>query len=192
MGNRSDVPPLDLRSLGQVESPEVVRAALQRFRRRTLIRAAVVLAALGFVVWFRGFGPGAPSLTDRIESARGRQVGAVFHIGEATVILDRVADLGATTGLEWTVADPQAGQQDELFLVYPRPLANFAESGFGPSTRLSDELRVPVSGRLRLRLVRSLVCTPAAGRNSCAAPQRTLGRFTLDLADLGVPRELWR
>ncbi len=44
----TDESPLDLRSLGDVESPEVVRAALRRFRRNAL-RTAAWVAVVGLV-----------------------------------------------------------------------------------------------------------------------------------------------
>jgi hypothetical protein len=91
----SGQPPLDLRALGEVGSPEVVHEALRRFRRRILTRSVWVVAAgvLGVlaILWARS----PSSLADRVDaSARGITAHPIWHANGVTVALDRVADLG--------------------------------------------------------------------------------------------------
>ncbi len=96
--------PLDLRTLADVDSPEVVRAALRTFRRRIVTRyvwlgvGALVLVAA--VMWGR-----TPStLQQRIDGANAAVVPeAVWHVPGGTVALDRVVDLGDTVGLHLIV-----------------------------------------------------------------------------------------
>lgn len=87
--------PLDLRSLADVDSPEVVREALRHFRRRVLTRGlwlavgAVVLVVA--VVWGRT----PTTLADRIDRAsRSITAHPVWRVDDGVVALDRVADLG--------------------------------------------------------------------------------------------------
>jgi len=68
----SDERPLALRDLAHEESPELVRAALGRFRRRLLMRGIilVLIAATGFVLYPRYF-PNVPDLSSEIQHGRG-------------------------------------------------------------------------------------------------------------------------
>jgi len=67
-----DERPLPLGALAQTESPEIVRAALGRFRRRVLLRGLVLLLAIGaaFVLYPRYFGE-PKELAQEIRDARG-------------------------------------------------------------------------------------------------------------------------
>jgi hypothetical protein len=178
--------PLDLRALGEVESPEVVSDALRRFRRRTLIRTLWVVPVIAIVVGLRVAGPWKPTLADRIHDAGGVQVGAVYEAGEATVILERVADLGKTAGLAFVVADPAASNFDAVSLQSNAPLSEVRFDGEGRSTVVDFGMRVPASGRMTFTVVRS-VCPPQGG----LCPQNELGSFVVDLSALRVPRSLW-
>lgn len=87
--------PLDLRALGEVDEPEVVREALRRFRRRSLARSAWVVAAMAVfaaaVVWGRT----PTTLAERIDRAdRSIEAHPIWEASDALVALDRVADLG--------------------------------------------------------------------------------------------------
>jgi hypothetical protein len=100
----SEQAPLDLRGLADVDSPEVVRAALRRFRRRILTRyvwvlLAVVVAALA--VWW---GRTPTTLQQRVDAAStAASSETVWHVKGLTVALDRVVDLGETVGLHFIV-----------------------------------------------------------------------------------------
>jgi hypothetical protein len=91
----SEQPPLDLRALAGVDSPEIVHEALRRFRRKILKRylwflLAVVVAAIA--IWW---GRTPTTLAERVDRAsRAIEAHPVWHANGATVALDRVADLG--------------------------------------------------------------------------------------------------
>jgi hypothetical protein len=99
---------LDLRSLGDVDSPEVVSAALSQFRRRILTRSlwALAVVAAVAVVWFEAIHP--DDLRQRIERTDGTLTNAVYTAGDSRIAIDRVADLGDTVGLH-LVALPAPG-----------------------------------------------------------------------------------
>lgn len=96
----SEQPPLDLRALADVDSPEVVRDALRTFRRRIVTRyvwlalAIVIFAAA--VLWGRT----PTTLQQRVDSAdHAAFIEAVWRAEGATVALDKVVDLGDRIGL---------------------------------------------------------------------------------------------
>jgi hypothetical protein len=68
----SDERPLALRDLAQADSPEIVRAALGRFRRRLFTRGLilVLIVAVAVVLYPRYF-PDVPDLSAEIEHGRG-------------------------------------------------------------------------------------------------------------------------
>jgi hypothetical protein len=186
MSDANDAP-LDLRALGEVESPEVVRQALRRFRRRALVRGLVVVAVVAILVGLR-IGPLRTSVADRYRQSAGVSVGAVYRAGEATVVLEKVADLGTTTtGLQLVVADPTLPKFDSVSVESAAPLKAVQFEGDGRAQTFYLELEVPASGRIPLKVVRA-VCPQAGGL--CA--QRPLGSFVVDLRTLGLPESVWK
>lgn len=88
----SEQPPIDLRSLADVDSPEVVHEALRRFRRRTLVRSVWLLlaGAIGAAAIWWGNTP--TTLEDRVESASTAiEAHPSWHVPGGAVGLDRVA-----------------------------------------------------------------------------------------------------
>ena len=90
----SDERPLALRDLAHEESPELVRAALGRFRRRLLMRGLilVLIVAAGFVLYPRYF-PNTPDLTSEIEHGRGAVIYNSMREGVVRADIVRVARL---------------------------------------------------------------------------------------------------
>jgi hypothetical protein len=87
--------PIDLRTLADVDSPEVVREALRSFRRRVVTRylwiaVAIVVAVVG-IRWAQQ----PTTLHERIdEASRYIEAHPIWVVPGATVSLERVADLG--------------------------------------------------------------------------------------------------
>jgi hypothetical protein len=91
----SERPPLDLRALADVDSPEVVREALRTFRRRIVTRYVwLVLAIVVFgaaVIWGRT----PTTLQERVDrSSHYIAATPIWRVPGAAVGLDRAADLG--------------------------------------------------------------------------------------------------
>ena len=173
---------LDLRSLGEVDSPEVVSAALSEFRRKLLTRSLWVVAVLvaGGLMWAQVGRP--DDLRERIERADGTLTltNAVYEAGASRIGLDRVADLGDTVGLHLT--------------ALPEPRAGYGSGSRGPqlqveaviqSERLDAfdhwyEIQPPADGVVRVRVLGA----------DCPGPKGCM--VVIDLRALGVPATTWR
>jgi hypothetical protein len=170
---------LDLRALGDVDSPEVLSGALRAFRRRVLTRylwaaAAVLAVALVGFWWSR-----PDSLSDRIAAAGGVRVWRTADAGGVRLGVSRVADLGETVGIELVVLPPPGSPktgpirnpsvkvQGSVLDQQWEPFLRWFEVPAAPPG--ADDLRVSV-------VIRGAGCT---GAQACAV--------TLDLAELGVP-----
>lgn len=85
-------PPIDLRSLADVDSPEVVHEALRTFRRRTLVRFVWLVMAAGIgaiAVWW---GNTPTTLAERVDSASTAiEAHPSWHVPGGAIGLDRVA-----------------------------------------------------------------------------------------------------
>jgi hypothetical protein len=101
----SERPPLDLRALGDVDEPDVVRAALRSFRRRLWTRYLWIGLAiiLGSVAWVVGNRPS--NLKEEVEAADTitYPADAVWRIEGSSIALEEVADLGGTMGIHFVV-----------------------------------------------------------------------------------------
>jgi len=95
---------IDLRALLDVQEPDVVRAALHRFRRRLLTRylwlSLALLITAGAIVW--GLQPA--TLEQKIRSATGVEIpGAVWHLDHVTIGLAEVVPLKDSVGLHFVL-----------------------------------------------------------------------------------------
>lgn len=80
--------PLRLEELADVESVDVMRAALRRFRRRTLVRGIlVILVLLALPATLRGLSEKDDPFQVKLGRARAHQVGRILHQGDLTVIV---------------------------------------------------------------------------------------------------------
>lgn len=164
---------LDLRSLADVDSPDVVRSALRDFRRRALTKYLWVTLVVSAIIVAAFVYPPERSLVDRIETAdESALVGHSVQVGEATWTLVRVADLGDTLGLEWLVWPLDA----------PGSLS-FATVSFA-GVRGSEGLG---------QLVPFEIEKPASGvvHGVARVPRTPTEPFVLDLGELGVPARFW-
>jgi hypothetical protein len=176
--------PLDLRSLVDVDAPEVVRAALKTFRRRVLVRAGWVILALAVGTALLVSLVTARSLSERVlrSSTQAYPAGATWDVGSVRFVLIRVASLGdGRIGLELaSAATPGSG-------VQVGGLSPIGIGGVqGETTGDSDwwfSLTPPADGRIAMR-------TRFDGPCDSAGPCG--GSFTIDLRALGVPTSLWR
>lgn len=88
--------PIPLKDLAEVESPEVVRAALRWFRRRTFWRVATIIAMVLLTpAALRGWNADRepPSEAATLEAAETKDVGAVIRGKRSTLLLLEVRDL---------------------------------------------------------------------------------------------------
>jgi len=198
--------PLDLRSLGDIDSPEVVRVALKRFRRRALRSVAWLLLGAAAIASFVVADATQRTLGERIEAAPGTTAGAVYRVEGMTATLEQIADLGQVTGFHLIVAVPGTGPQtntgQSLYEVeVPRATDVLLERS--RSIRLFHlwfSLRVPSDGRISLPV--KLDCSPLAfanpdGERACAVLrgpeiERLVGTIDIDLNELGIPASIWR
>jgi hypothetical protein len=170
----SDQPPLDLRSLADVDSPEVVREALRTFRRRIVTR--YVWLALAIVVFGAAviWGRTPTTLQQRVDAAHSFATPgarAVWRVEGVTVALDRVADLGDTVGLHFIVLEePGFGSGGRISVT-----GQVATMGFG-SWEEYVEIERPVSG--------VPILTIHGAKGSTQIP--------LDPAHGGFPTDFWR
>lgn len=182
--------PLDLRSLGSVDSPEVVSAALRRFRRRIFSTGAVVLLAaaslVGGILWAVVT---TRTLEERIDEAVGKNVGAVFERSGATVVLTRVAEVETSLGLSFVVAR-SSEPADELFVRVPQA-REFDTTGEGGIREVHLLVPPTEDGLVQATLVSHEDCIAESG-GSCESPGDPIGTFTIDLAALDVPQEIWK
>lgn len=91
--------PLALRELAQAESPDIVRAALGRFRRRLVTRGLIVLliAATGLFLWPR-YHRGPENLSQAIERGRGVDLLGTIRTDSVEATVTRVARLPGADG----------------------------------------------------------------------------------------------
>lgn len=113
----SETPPLDLRTLADVDSPELVSAALARFRRRAFWSVALmVLIGALIVLALLFFGPKGPRA--HVLSTGGVATIGVFQVDAATIVLVRGRSRwrhrgpsvrGGRTGLRRDRSHPEGG-----------------------------------------------------------------------------------
>jgi hypothetical protein len=172
---------LDLHELSEVDSPEVVSAALASFRRRMWTRYLWVLAvaaAVGVLAWQVTH---PDDLRQRIERADGTATNDVYAGGSTRIGIAEVADLGETVGLH--------------LVVLPEPGSDLdTEQGSGSRLRVDGtvqqertgafdrwfEIEPPADG-----VVRVDVLGPG-----CPSPGGC--PIDIDLRGLGVPASTWR
>lgn len=197
--------PFDIGSLGDVDSPEVVRGALRRFRRRVLRTALVVLIvvalAAGIVTAIRrdplDFGR-------QVRAAEGVEPGAVYQTKGATLILAKVASIRNVSGLHLVLVLPGVPKSRELYgRIEAEPVsAGSMIDGDGPlydmwvvgplpdSGRFDVVFEISECSRSELReggCSRLVVAPPGQG-----PPERPEYRFHVDLVALRIPERFWK
>lgn len=176
----SEREPLDLRSLADVESPEVVRTALKRFRWRLLrrnlwIAMAVVVAVSAFLYAQQPHG-----LDERIDRSRVTTTSGqgIWHAGSSTVALSEVAELSSSTyGLRLVVV-PEAPFVGSV-TVSVRGQVDVERVG---PWQWDFELPRSTDGAANVIVERSCDGTRC----------ETSGTVSIDLRTLHVPQNIWK
>ena len=183
----SDETPLDLRSLADVDSPEVAREALRTFRRRLWTRYLWIglAIALGAVVLFVGSRPS--NLREEMEAANVRAFPErVWRVPGATIALEEVADLGDAMGLHFVFLPdpdtPSLGFWVEAEHVGPGPGLTFPLYGmqWGSFNSYVKMQKGPTVLRVIL------------GRTGCVPFCDQQEVLAIDLRELGMPESVWR
>lgn len=211
----TDDRPLQLGELAEVESPEVVRDALRRFRRRMFARGAWILLAV-IVAWALIPAFAAKDLPARFRAAEGAAIGDIVRAGDVDVILVDARRLDDDTVGVHFVARADA-LTDEEFLRVTQVTRTSQEEAAG-LIQVGDFHRIETAGGGRV--VEAWVEMPAGtpgfvtgfiattGDNAHDYPLDTgprtaqpdelqrndllLGRLVVDLRDLAVPDHIWR
>jgi len=172
----ADQAPLDLRALADVDSPEVVRAALKSFRRRLLTRyvwigLVVVLIAVG--LWANAR---PDDLAEEVDAANPASFpDQVWRFDDASVALTEVGDLGMDVGLHFVVIpdDPHAPSYLEI-----------AEATQGMGVGSFDVYERVPDGVPQLHAT--------LGRSGCVPHCDHQDQWVIDLSKLRIPANIWR
>lgn len=186
----SDDRSMDLSSLGEVTAPDVVRGAFRRFRRRVFTTGAVVavsaLSLAGALLWATVFNR---TIDEKMLDSPGTTLGVVVTEGEVVTIVERVARLDDGLGIHLYRAAPGARRGSYSYALSG---TRYAED-FG-TAKLADHYLVvtpPADGVVRGTLRLQKGCRAPAGGGFCSAKPEALETFTIDLAELGVPEDVW-
>lgn len=182
--------PPDLRSLADVDSPEVLTTAVRRFRRRLLSTgAAVLVAALALAGGIAWAVVGDRTLGERIDDAPGASVGAIYRSDNATTVLTSVARLDDGLGLTFLIAAPGSRPGDH-YSVRTAGSRDFDAAGGRRAQEIHLLVPPPDDGRLEARLTVQHGCDPDPS-GFCRAKPQPVDRFTIDLMELDVPEAVW-
>lgn len=187
----NDRPPLDLTSLGDVTSPDVIRGALRRFRRRVFTTGALVavaaLSVAGGLAWAALF---HHTMGERVDAAPGETLGLTFTEGGVVTIVERVARLEDGFVIHLHLAAPDAAPRDHY--SYRFDDVRYAEE-LG-SAKVRDYYYVtapPADGVVRGALRLQTGCNAPPGGGLCRAQPEVVQEFTIDLETLGVSDDVW-
>jgi hypothetical protein len=200
----TDEMPMDLRSLGEVDEPEVVRQALRRFRRKALkgtVWIVLIVIAVASTLVARS---AKRDLSERIDGAKGFVPGTVYQRDHMTALLAKVADLGDVTGFHIIVSQPGTGPQHSTGRDVYRLTADDEIQTSNLHSFLDNPLydyyfsvRVPESGLIRIGVEISCMARPEQFNERGFGFCRSVGTIPvidpllIDLRALGVPRSIW-
>jgi hypothetical protein len=199
----SDERPLALRDLAQADSPELVRAALGRFRRRLLVRGLilVLIAAIGLFLYPRYF-RSAGDLSSEIAHGRGVAVYNTVKAGTTEATIFRVARLSRErlTG--------EAGEGFGIHLVVtinpPEPaeeIVSLLRSDLGSSVlfvRTDSSSSIATGFEMWIMVVAGTptidipVAHVASATGSAKVISPSLDTLHIDMRELAVPDWTWR
>lgn len=170
--------PLDLRSLADVDEPDVVKAALKTFRGRVLRRYVWITLAVGLIAVAILWGLQPTTLEQRVQSATPyEEPQHAWHAVGLGVGLVRVAKLGDDVGMQFVVVPSGSWQPADGFQL---------SVGGSTQTQLTPDgfmayVEVPrtIDGRY----------TVIVQRNSARAPTAS---FVVSLSDLYVDPGIWK
>lgn len=182
---------LDLRSLADVESPAVVQGALRRFRRKIFTTGALVL--LSFLCLAGGIIVATvlhKTLDERIETAAGWEPGAVYSTEEVTLVLRRVVRLNEGLGLHFLLAAP-ASRGSTTHFLRTEGIRDGEVRGAPKTKDMYLVVEPPEAGLIDMRLLERHGCDAPPGGGLCRSKPNLVFSFEIDLADLGVPENIW-
>ena len=173
--------PLDLRSLADIDSPDVVRAALRTFRRRVILRSLWGLLAGMVAVAIIYVATQPRSLPDRITKASvAAHPGVTWDVGDVRIALVDVARLDDHLGLHFVVLGKPGSNAASIDLD---PTGLVTKSDEGQVDRWL-EVRLPVDGTIDVEVFEMGRCR--------GGPAKCFPTFEIDLAKWGIPDEVWR
>lgn len=182
---------MDLSSLGEVTSPDVVRGAFRRFRRRVFTTGALVavsaLSLAGALLWATVF---HRTIDEKIVDSPGATLGVVVTEGDVVTIVERVARIDDGLGIHLYQAAADAPRRADY--SYRLSGIRYAEK-FG-TAKLGNHYVViapPADGVVHGVLRVQDGCRPPPGGGFCTEKPEPLETFTIDLAQLGVPEDVW-
>jgi hypothetical protein len=173
--------PLDLRTLAEVDEPDVVKVALKTFRRRILTRYVWITLVIGLVLAAVFWGLQPTTLEQRVQSAtpvdEPQYVWRVVGLGVGWFTL---AKLGDDVGMQFVVVPNAKGQAAGEFQA-----AGGRET---PRSRSAPaECSTSASARTHRRSIAG--ATPARSPSSRGAPRAS---FVVSMSDLGVYPGIWK
>ncbi len=182
----AEQPVLDLRSLASVETPEVVSAALRRFRRRLVVRglwaALALLVAVLSLISLRSNRdlPERIMGASRISYPTGNPGDGLYDVRGVRFVVLEIADLGGGQLGVHVVGTPDPAGQTVITTVSlpgtPHGAGRYASSDWWFETPKPANGTIPVA----------VTMGPCADGNGCK------GSFVIDLGALGVPTDFWR
>jgi hypothetical protein len=199
-----DERPLALRDLAQADSPEIVRAALARFRRRLLTRGLilVLIVAVGLFLYPR-YHRGPEDLASEIRHGRGVDLARILRTDGLEPTVSRVARL----------ARQDIGQSGPVerygIQLFVRPLATYEAQQIATFVR-SDSAHGVLSVRsewsnftggsieiwISIEAGTRAVDIPIGEIRMDSASRKPtvslLGTVRIDMEQLGVPDWTWR
>lgn len=203
--------PLKLGDLAQTESPEIVRAALGRFRRRLLVRGLIVVlvVAAGFALYPRYFAVHGDLIHD-IQHGHGVTVDRTLRLGPIDAHVREVARLSRAEsplhiqryGIHVSLIVARMMAMDDRIVanLVPARIDYFP----GPTPKVSGVFQVTqqTGGLYGPFLDLWISLTPGtrtvdipialASTERAAAPLRPIGTIHLDMKQLNVPDWIWR
>ena len=182
---------MDLSSLGDVTSPDVVRSAFRRFRRRVFTTGALVavsaLSLTGGLAWALYFNR---TLAEQVAGAPGATLGVTVTTGDVVTIVERVARLDHGLAIHLYRASPDAERGFDYTYRFAG-VRNAEQVGTGAVGEHYYVIAPPDDGLVRGTLRVQDGCRPPPGGGFCRARPEPLETFTIDLAELGVPEDVW-
>lgn len=170
--------PLDLRSLAEVDEPDVVKGALKTFRRRLLTRYVWITLVVGLVLTAVVWGLQPTTLGERVQTATPvDDPQHAWHEVGLGVGLVHVVQLGDDVGMQFVVVPDRSGQTTSAFQL---SVAGSLETELS-SDGFMAYVQVPrtTDGRY----------TVTVKKNSRGAP---MASFVVSLSDLGVYPGIWK
>lgn len=182
--------PLNLRDLASVESPDVVAAALRRFRRRTLTRGVWAAGLVLAVLLVAPLLPGRRSLPERYYASPIVGVARSASAGSITVTAINAARLDRETGGIHLIASTGGAEPISIVAVYrgasaaPGKQLSGVDVHQGPEGRVSEAF-------VALPLGTSAITVELFAIGGADAPEATTA-VTIDLSGSPELQRLWR